>query len=69
MYVDYVIRYENYKEDAERVFDKYDVTWNEHFHVTSRPRNTPYQDLYTPKTKTMVEEKAKSYIDMFEYSF
>jgi hypothetical protein len=68
-YIDYVIRYENYKENTEKVFEKYGVTWNEDFHVTCRPKNTEYQKLYTPRTKNMIQEKAKSYIDTFGYSF
>lgn len=68
-YIDYVIRYENYKEDAEQIFEKYGVDWNEDFHTHCRPKNTPYQSLYTPNTRNMIAEKAKGYIDTFGYSF
>jgi hypothetical protein len=67
--IDYVIRYETYKEDCENVFKKYNVTWNENFHTSSRPKNIPYQNFYTKKTKEMIENQSKTLIELFNYTF
>jgi hypothetical protein len=67
--IDYVIRYENYKEDTEKVLKKYGVDWHENFNTGTRPENLPYQDLYNEKTKKMVENKAKDLINLFGYKF
>ena len=69
--IDYVIRYENYKEDAEKVFAKYNVSWPKtNFNTKSRPRDTHYRDFFkNTDTKKLVDEAAKDFIEMFDYKF
>jgi hypothetical protein len=68
--IDYVIRYENYEEDTQKIFDKYKVTWNKNFNTKSRPPNTPYKNFYNNlNTKNMIEEKSKTMIELFGYKF
>jgi hypothetical protein len=67
--IDYVIRYENYKEDTEKVLRKYGVDWNENLNTGIKPENLLYKDLYNEKTKKMVENKAKDLINLFGYKF
>jgi hypothetical protein len=67
--IDYVIRYENYKEDAEKIFKKYGVDWNENFHTGIRPKNLCYKNFYNEFTKKIVENKANDLIKLFNYKF
>jgi hypothetical protein len=68
--IGYVIRYENYRKDAETIFRKYDVTWSDfNFNSISRPKDTPYQSIHTEKTKDIVYKNARFIINQFEYEF
>jgi hypothetical protein len=69
-YIDYVIRFENYKQECETIFEKYNVSWPDvNFNTNSRPQNTDYKDIHTEMTKNVVYEKAKFIIDTFGYTF
>lgn len=65
------IRFENYKEDAEKIFKKYGVTWPAmNYNTHSRPKNTFYKSFYNNnKTKKLVEDAAESFIKFFGYTF
>jgi hypothetical protein len=67
--IEYVIRYENYKKDVQYILDKYEVCWQDDFNIDSRPKNTPYQNIHTPKTKDIVYKNAKLLINYFGYDF
>jgi hypothetical protein len=69
--VNAVIRFENYREDAENIFRKYGVTWPaENYNTHSRPKNSLYKNFYkNPQTKKIVQEAAESFIRYFDYNF
>lgn len=69
--IDYVIRYENYKNDVEHVFSKYGISWPEtNYNVKTRPANSSYRSFYeNPNTISCVEKSAQKFIQLFNYSF
>jgi hypothetical protein len=67
--IDFIIRFENYKEDTQKVFDKFDVNWIEDHNTQIRPQNTFYQEMHTEVTKELVYEKASHQIELFGYEF
>ena len=67
--IDYVIRFENYKEDTQKIFDKFNVNWIEDHNTQIRPKDTPYQEVHTELTRELVYEKASHSIELFGYEF
>jgi len=69
--IDYIIRYEHYKKDTEKIFSKYGVDWPESsYNANTRPAGYCYRSLYTEsRTIKAVEKTAKDFIDLFNYKF
>jgi hypothetical protein len=69
--MNYIIRYENYKNDCETIFKKYNVWWPEtNYNASSRPSGTSYKEMFKNiNTKNLVEKYAKEYIKFFGYTF
>lgn len=69
--IDFSIRFEHYKQDAERIFKRFGLSWPEQaYNSYSRPPNTPYRDMYKNlNTKNMVELMSKSLIELYGYKF
>jgi len=71
--MDYIIRFENYKNDAGEIFKKFGIqppqSSKQHYNTLIRPENTPYREFYSEVYKERVQQKAKVLIDLFKYSF
>jgi len=69
--LDFVIRYENYKEDSETIFKQFGVGWpSQNYNAKSRPPGTHYRNLFTEQhTIDCVKLAAKTFIDLYGYEF
>jgi hypothetical protein len=69
--LDFVIRYENYKEDSEAIFKQFGVEWPlQNYNVKSRPQGTHYRNLFTTQHAIdCVKIAAKTFIDLYGYEF
>jgi hypothetical protein len=71
MQMDFVIRYENYKQDSEEIYSRFGVGIPlENYNTKSRPPGTHYRDLFTRRdTIDRVKNAAKTFIDLYGYEF
>ena len=68
--MDYVIRFENYKEDTDKVLKQFNVNWPEKNYNVSTEKKGHYRTFYTnQKTKMLVEKEGMDIIEMFGYEF
>jgi hypothetical protein len=69
--MNFVIRYENYKQDSEKIFKQFGVDWPlENYNTKSRPPNIHYRDLFTNMyTIDSIKNAAKSFIELYGYEF
>ena len=68
--MDYVIRFENYKEDVNKVLKQFNVKWPGMNYNVSKEKKGHYRTFYkNPKTRKLVEEAGKDVIELFGYEF
>ena len=68
--MDYVIRFENYKEDTDKVLKKFNLKLPEKNYNVSKEKKEHYGAFYkNTKTIKLVEEAGKDVIELFGYEF
>jgi hypothetical protein len=69
--IDHYIRFENIEQDFENVVNSLDLYNVElpHFKTTQKKLKKHYSYYYTNKTKQIVADEFKDYIEKFDYKF
>ena len=68
-YVDYVARYENYKEEVYNIFNLIGIKEEPKFHLENKTEHKSYSEYYDDKSIMIVYEKFKEDIEMYNYEF
>ncbi len=71
--MDDIIRYESLLSDMERICGKLGLPWEPEwlpkFKARSRPAGSSVAEMYTPKSRALVEAECKFELDLFGYRF
>ena len=68
-HVDYVARYENYKEEVYNIFNLIGIKEEPKFHLENKTEHKSYTEYYDDKSIMIVYEKFKEEIERYNYEF